>query len=150
MRAAMAETSPQLSSDDATRIRKDYPTAYTTPSGLMYINRGPGAGAGFPRIGDTGRQGDPQRTAHADTFAPGRHAPGRHRPGRGPTRARADRRPRRVLDADRRVFRHDRLDDFQNLLAADLARLYGVPAKRLNEQVKRNAGRFPEDLSWPV
>jgi FKBP-type peptidyl-prolyl cis-trans isomerase len=53
MRAAMAETSPQLSSDDANRIRKDYPTAYTTPSGLMYINRGPGAGAGFPRIGDT-------------------------------------------------------------------------------------------------
>lgn len=29
------------------------------------------------------------------------------------------------------------------LLDADLARLYGVTTKRLNEQVKRNRGRFP-------
>lgn len=29
-------------------------------------------------------------------------------------------------------------------LDADLAALYGVPTKRLNEQVKRNARRFPE------
>ena len=36
------------------------------------------------------------------------------------------------------------------MLAADLARLYGVPAKRLNEQVKRNAGRFPEDFCFPL
>ena len=27
----------------------------------------------------------------------------------------------------------------------DLAELYGVPTKRLNEQVTRNAERFPED-----
>jgi FKBP-type peptidyl-prolyl cis-trans isomerase len=53
MRAAMAETSPQLSTEDATIIRKDFPTAYTTPSGLMYINRDPGAGTAMPRIGDT-------------------------------------------------------------------------------------------------
>lgn len=32
------------------------------------------------------------------------------------------------------------------LLDADLAHLYGVPTKRLNEQVKRNARRFPEDF----
>jgi len=32
------------------------------------------------------------------------------------------------------------------MLDADLARLYGVPTKRLNEQVKRNAERFPEDF----
>jgi len=32
------------------------------------------------------------------------------------------------------------------LLDADLAALYGVPTKRLNEQVKRNARRFPEDF----
>jgi ORF6N domain-containing protein len=32
------------------------------------------------------------------------------------------------------------------LLDAELAELYGVPTKRLNEQVKRNAGRFPEDF----
>ena len=32
------------------------------------------------------------------------------------------------------------------LLDADLARLYGVPTKRLNEQVKRNVRKFPEDF----
>ena len=29
------------------------------------------------------------------------------------------------------------------LLDADVARIYGVPVKRLNEQVKRNSDRFP-------
>jgi FKBP-type peptidyl-prolyl cis-trans isomerase len=53
MRAAMAETSPQLSTEDATLIRRDFPTAYTTASGLMYINRAPGAGPATPGIGDT-------------------------------------------------------------------------------------------------
>ncbi|MDE2448353.1 MAG: ORF6N domain-containing protein [Gammaproteobacteria bacterium] len=32
------------------------------------------------------------------------------------------------------------------LLDAELAALYGVSTKRLNEQVKRNAARFPEDF----
>jgi phage regulator Rha-like protein len=32
------------------------------------------------------------------------------------------------------------------ILADDLARLYGVPTKRLNEQVKRNRRRFPDDF----
>src|SRR5882724_1703587 len=32
------------------------------------------------------------------------------------------------------------------LLDSDLADLYGVPTKRLNEQAKRNAARFPEDF----
>jgi hypothetical protein len=32
------------------------------------------------------------------------------------------------------------------ILDADLAALYDVPTKRLNEQVKRNAARFPEDF----
>jgi phage regulator Rha-like protein len=38
------------------------------------------------------------------------------------------------------------------MLDRDLAKLYGVKVKRLNEQVKRNIKRFPEDfmfqLSW--
>ena len=38
------------------------------------------------------------------------------------------------------------------MLDRDLAKLYGAAAKRLNEQVKRNSRRFPEDfmfqLSW--
>jgi hypothetical protein len=32
------------------------------------------------------------------------------------------------------------------ILDAELAALYGVATKRLNEQVRRNAGRFPEDF----
>ena len=31
-------------------------------------------------------------------------------------------------------------------LDRDLAALYGVPTKRLNEQVQRNLARFPEDF----
>ncbi|MSU54034.1 MAG: DNA-binding protein [Opitutia bacterium] len=36
------------------------------------------------------------------------------------------------------------------VLDADLARLYGVPTNRLNEAVRRNAARFPEDFSFIV
>jgi hypothetical protein len=36
--------------------------------------------------------------------------------------------------------------DQKVILAADLAEIYGVPTKRLNEAVKRNANRFPEDF----
>ena len=36
------------------------------------------------------------------------------------------------------------------LLDADLAAIYGVPTKRLNEQVKRNAARFPEDFVFQL
>lgn len=32
------------------------------------------------------------------------------------------------------------------ILDADLAHIYGVPTKRLNEQVRRNAERFPPDF----
>jgi hypothetical protein len=32
------------------------------------------------------------------------------------------------------------------MLDADLAKLYGVPTKRLKEQVRRNAERFPQDF----
>lgn len=40
-----------------------------------------------------------------------------------------------------RIVRGERV-----ILDADLARLYGVPTKRLNEQVRRNAERFPPDF----
>jgi ORF6N domain len=36
------------------------------------------------------------------------------------------------------------------ILDADLAELYGVTTKRLNEQVKRNAERFPEDFMFQL
>jgi hypothetical protein len=36
------------------------------------------------------------------------------------------------------------------MLDEDLAELYEVPTKRLNEQVKRNMGRFPEDFMFQL
>jgi hypothetical protein len=36
------------------------------------------------------------------------------------------------------------------ILDADLAKLYGVNTKRLNEQVKRNRQRFPEDFMFQL
>lgn len=36
------------------------------------------------------------------------------------------------------------------LLDFDLAELYGVPTKRLNEQVQRNPKRFPEDFMFQL
>ena len=36
------------------------------------------------------------------------------------------------------------------ILDADLALIYGVPTKRLNEQVKRNAKRFPDDFVFQL
>ena len=38
----------------------------------------------------------------------------------------------------------------QVMLDVDLARLYGVETKRLNEQVKRNIERFPEDFIFQL
>ena len=34
------------------------------------------------------------------------------------------------------------------MVDADLAALYGVPTKRLNEQVRRNINRFPDDFMF--
>lgn len=42
-----------------------------------------------------------------------------------------------------RVVRGERV-----ILDVDLARIYGVPTKRLNEQVKRNSERFPPDFAF--
>jgi hypothetical protein len=36
------------------------------------------------------------------------------------------------------------------MLDADLAGLYGVSTKRLNEQVRRNRDRFPEDFMFQL
>lgn len=36
------------------------------------------------------------------------------------------------------------------VLDADLARLYGVPTKRLNEAVRRNTGKFPLEFSFTL
>lgn len=39
---------------------------------------------------------------------------------------------------------------YQVMLDSDLARLYGVDTRRLNEQVKRNLERFPEDFMFQL
>ena len=36
------------------------------------------------------------------------------------------------------------------MLDTDLAKLYGVTVKRLNEQVKRNRKRFPDDFAYQL
>ena len=36
------------------------------------------------------------------------------------------------------------------MLDADLAKLYGVSTKRLNEAIRRNAARFPEDFMFQM
>lgn len=38
----------------------------------------------------------------------------------------------------------------QVIIDADLAELYGVETRRLNEQVRRNIDRFPEDFMFPL
>lgn len=43
------------------------------------------------------------------------------------------------------IFRGERV-----MIDADLARLYGVTTKRLNEQVKRNRNRFPPDFMFQL
>lgn len=39
---------------------------------------------------------------------------------------------------------------FNVMLDSDLAELYSVETKRLNEQVKRNSDRFPEDFMFQL
>ena len=36
------------------------------------------------------------------------------------------------------------------MIDADLADIYGVTTKRLNEQIKRNRDRFPEDFMFQL
>lgn len=36
------------------------------------------------------------------------------------------------------------------MLDSDLAAIYGVPTKRLNQQVRRNLGRFPDDFMFQL
>ena len=36
------------------------------------------------------------------------------------------------------------------ILDADLAQVYGVPTKQLNQAVRRNIGKFPEDFAFEV
>jgi ORF6N domain len=48
-----------------------------------------------------------------------------------------------IINQKIHVIRHQKV-----MLDSDLAELYGVPTHRLNEQVRRNTGRFPEDFMF--
>jgi FKBP-type peptidyl-prolyl cis-trans isomerase len=51
MRDAMNAEAPQLSTEDALLIAKNYGNARVSPSGLRWVERAPGTGDGFPRTG---------------------------------------------------------------------------------------------------
>jgi phage regulator Rha-like protein len=57
------------------------------------------------------------------------------------------RKPAILLPVESRIviLRHQKV-----ILDTDLAQLYGVSVKRLNQQVKRNAERFPSDFMFQV
>jgi hypothetical protein len=55
-----------------------------------------------------------------------------------------------ALQIDRIGFVIRMIRGQQVILDADLARIYGVSTKRLNEQVKRNAKRFPPDFLFQL
>ena len=61
-----------------------------------------------------------------------------------PARARAKLNRRRIEDAILILRGH------KVILSADLAALYGVSAKRLNEAARRNPGRFPSDFMFQL
>ena len=56
-------------------------------------------------------------------------------------------RPATVVHVDKRILV---IRGQKTMIDADLAELYGVPTKRLNEQVKRNLRRFPEDFMFQL
>jgi hypothetical protein len=47
-------------------------------------------------------------------------------------------------------FSFEGVDRCALMIDEDLAELYGVETKRLNEQVKRNIDRFPEDFMFQL
>jgi len=57
----------------------------------------------------------------------------------------------RIYGMDRDIERHILLlRGYRVILDADLAAIYGVSTKRLNEQVKRNLRRFPADFFFQL
>ncbi|OGT99797.1 MAG: hypothetical protein A2085_00460 [Gemmatimonadetes bacterium GWC2_71_10] len=56
----------------------------------------------------------------------------------------------RVVSADQIVAAIHVVRGQRVMLDADLAVLYGVTTKRLNEQVRRNGGRFPQDFAFQL
>jgi len=60
--------------------------------------------------------------------------------------------PKKVMSVSQKTIEAQILDlrGQRVILDSDLAKTYGVTTKRLNEQVKRNANRFPEDFMFQL
>jgi len=54
---------------------------------------------------------------------------------------------RELAEIERRIYS---IRGVRVILDSDLASLYGVPTKRLNEQLRRNRKRFPEDFAFQL
>ncbi len=59
-------------------------------------------------------------------------------------------RTKSIIPIERIASRIYLIRDEKVMLDADLAELYDVPTKRLNEQVKRNLKRFPDDFMFQL
>jgi hypothetical protein len=59
-----------------------------------------------------------------------------------------------TVTSDRKIARIESaiylIRDQRVMLDSDLAAIYHVTTKRLNQQVKRNRGRFPEDFAFQL
>ena len=55
--------------------------------------------------------------------------------------------PVRIADIQQRILL---IRDEKVIVDADLAKFYGIPTRRLNEQVKRNRDRFPQDFMFQL
>jgi hypothetical protein len=62
----------------------------------------------------------------------------------------ASAKPAPIIPVERIASRIYRIRGENVMLDADLAELYGVPTKRLNEQVTRNLERFPPDFLFEL
>lgn len=61
-----------------------------------------------------------------------------------------DKQPFAILSDDIVVNKIYEMRNLKVILDSDLAELYGVETKRLNEQVRRNLDRFPEDFMFQL
>ena len=58
--------------------------------------------------------------------------------------------PQPIIPIERIASRIYLIHGEKVMFDSDLAKLYGVPTSRLNEQFKRNMDRFPEDFSFQL
>src|ERR1700674_5141446 len=58
--------------------------------------------------------------------------------------------PQPIIPVERIASRIYLIRGEKVMLDADLAELYGVPTAALNQQVKRNAERFPSDFAFQL